>query len=73
MPRSVVSTLGFPCAHIASDADGSIFNHWLAHASDLARHAGLEKLPVRVMVNRTTPEPASASKMRRVCGSAYSR
>jgi N-acetylglucosaminyldiphosphoundecaprenol N-acetyl-beta-D-mannosaminyltransferase len=43
------------------DANGSIFNHWLAHAADLARHAGLERLPVRVMVNRNTPEPMSAT------------
>src|SRR5207237_1149754 len=27
------------------DSEGSIFNHWLAHAADVARHAGIEKLP----------------------------
>jgi N-acetylglucosaminyldiphosphoundecaprenol N-acetyl-beta-D-mannosaminyltransferase len=43
------------------DADGSIFNHWLIQASHLSRHAGLEKLPVRVLVNRNAPEPNSAS------------
>ncbi|HEX8524680.1 MAG TPA: WecB/TagA/CpsF family glycosyltransferase [Tepidisphaeraceae bacterium] len=43
------------------DSNGSIFNHWLAHSADLARHAGLERLPVRVMVNRNTPEPVSAT------------
>ncbi|HYO11377.1 MAG TPA: WecB/TagA/CpsF family glycosyltransferase [Tepidisphaeraceae bacterium] len=43
------------------DAEGSIFNGWLAQASELARHAGLDKLPVLVMVNRNTPEPGSAS------------
>jgi N-acetylglucosaminyldiphosphoundecaprenol N-acetyl-beta-D-mannosaminyltransferase len=43
------------------DADGSIFNHWLMQATDLARHAGLEKLPVRVLVNRNAPEPTSAT------------
>jgi hypothetical protein len=43
------------------DSDGSIFNHWLLGATELARHAGLEKLPVRVMVNRNIPEPISAS------------
>ena len=43
------------------DGNGSIFNHWLAHAADLARHAGLERLPVRVMVNRNTLEPVSAT------------
>jgi N-acetylglucosaminyldiphosphoundecaprenol N-acetyl-beta-D-mannosaminyltransferase len=44
------------------DADGSIFNHWLAGATDLARHAGVENLPVLVMVNRHTPEPVSAAQ-----------
>jgi N-acetylglucosaminyldiphosphoundecaprenol N-acetyl-beta-D-mannosaminyltransferase len=43
------------------DADGSVFNHWLLHATELARYIGLEKLPVRVMVNRNTPEPVSAA------------
>jgi NDP-sugar pyrophosphorylase family protein len=43
------------------DADGSIFNHWLKHATELARYAGLESLPVRVMVNRNAPEPISAA------------
>ncbi len=43
--------------------DGSIFNHWLAHAADLARHAGLARLPVRVMVNRNAPDPVSAAPM----------
>ena len=43
--------------------DGSIFNHWLSHATDLARHAAIEKLPVRVMVNRNAPDPVSAAPM----------
>jgi exopolysaccharide biosynthesis WecB/TagA/CpsF family protein len=43
------------------DAEGSIFNHWLKHATELARYAGLESLPVRVMVNRNAPEPVSAA------------
>lgn len=43
------------------DDTGSIFNHWLAHATELARHAGLEQLPVRMMVNQTSPLPTSAA------------
>jgi N-acetylglucosaminyldiphosphoundecaprenol N-acetyl-beta-D-mannosaminyltransferase len=43
------------------DDTGSIFNHWLAQAADLARHAGLEQLPVRMMVNQTSPLPTSAA------------
>ena len=43
------------------DVEGSIFNHWLIEATALSRHAYLEKLPVRVMVNRNAAEPVSAS------------
>jgi hypothetical protein len=43
------------------DENGSIFNHWLQQAGEMARYAGLESLPVRVMVNRNAPEPISAS------------
>jgi N-acetylglucosaminyldiphosphoundecaprenol N-acetyl-beta-D-mannosaminyltransferase len=43
------------------DSNGSVFNHWLLQADELARHAGLDRLPVRVMVNRNTPEPQSAA------------
>ncbi|HEV2292232.1 MAG TPA: WecB/TagA/CpsF family glycosyltransferase [Tepidisphaeraceae bacterium] len=43
------------------DDTGSIFNHWLTHATELARHAGLEQLPVRMMVNHTSPLPTSAA------------
>jgi hypothetical protein len=59
------SPLSEACARSALDlpldADGSIFNHWLLHATELARYIGTEKLPVRVMVNRNTPEPVSAA------------
>ena len=41
--------------------EGSVLNHWLAHATALATAAGLEKLPVRVMVDRTSPEPISTA------------
>jgi len=40
---------------------GSILNHWLQHAAELSRHAGLPHLPVRVMVNRDAPDPVSAA------------
>ena len=43
------------------DNEGSIFNHWLYQVSELSRHIGLEKLPVRVMVNRNAAEPFSAA------------
>src|SRR5207244_4981207 len=54
-------SIGRSLLDLPLDVNGSIFNHWLAHAGDCARHAGLERLPVRVMVNRNTPEPVSAT------------
>lgn len=42
------------------DSGGSILNHWLGHASEVARWAALSRLPVRVMVNQNAPEPVSA-------------
>ena len=42
------------------DDSGSILNHWLTHAREVARAAGLERLPVRVMVNHNAIEPVSA-------------
>ncbi len=41
--------------------DGSVLNHWLSHAASLSAAAGLEKLPVRVMVDRISPEPISTA------------
>jgi N-acetylglucosaminyldiphosphoundecaprenol N-acetyl-beta-D-mannosaminyltransferase len=42
------------------DENGSILTGWLDQAAELARSVGIEKLPVRVMVNHTSIEPASA-------------
>ena len=50
------STLDLPV-----DEAGSILNHWLMHSAELAHYAALDALPVRVMVNRNSPEPTTAS------------
>jgi N-acetylglucosaminyldiphosphoundecaprenol N-acetyl-beta-D-mannosaminyltransferase len=42
------------------DRAGSILNHWLNHASQVAAWASIEKLPVRVKVNQNAFEPHSA-------------
>jgi len=42
------------------DESGSVLTGWLDQAVDLALAIGIEKLPVRVMVNHKSPEPASA-------------
>lgn len=43
------------------DAGGSILNHWLDQARGVAQIAGLEKLPVRILVDRSSPEPVTAA------------
>jgi len=43
------------------DEKGSLLNHWLGHATELARWGTLPQLPVRVMVNQNAPEPTSAA------------
>lgn len=42
------------------DQHGSILNHWLQHARDVAGWASLDKLPVRIKVNQNAFEPRSA-------------
>jgi len=42
------------------DQTGSILNHWLSHAADVARWAEIDKLPVRVKVNQNAADPNSA-------------
>jgi NDP-sugar pyrophosphorylase family protein len=42
------------------DENGSVLTGWLDQAAELARAVGIDKLPVRVMVNHKSPEPASA-------------
>ncbi|MGB7157809.1 MAG: WecB/TagA/CpsF family glycosyltransferase, partial [Tepidisphaeraceae bacterium] len=64
-PTPLTTTIGRSVLDLPLDDEGSgggsILNHWLAHAADLQRLAGLAQLPVRVMVNHTSPEPASAA------------
>ena len=60
-PTPLSTSIGRSLLDLPLDEEGSVLNHWLAHASELAKVAGLEKLPVRVMVDRNSPEPISAS------------
>jgi N-acetylglucosaminyldiphosphoundecaprenol N-acetyl-beta-D-mannosaminyltransferase len=43
------------------DENGTVLNHWIDAAAALAKAVGLDKLPVRVMVNQTTPEPTGTA------------
>ena len=55
------TSIGRSLLDLPLDENGSVLNHWLNHAAELARVAGLEKLPTRVMVDRNSPEPISAA------------
>jgi hypothetical protein len=59
-PIELTTAAGRSVLDLPLDESGSIFNHWLAQAADLAQHARLESLPVRVMVNQHTGELRSA-------------
>jgi N-acetylglucosaminyldiphosphoundecaprenol N-acetyl-beta-D-mannosaminyltransferase len=56
-----IQAVGRSLLDLPLDEGGSVLNHWLAHADELARYAGLAQLPVRVLVNRNSPEPSSAA------------
>jgi hypothetical protein len=60
-PTPLSLSIGRSLLDLPLDDNGSVLNHWLNHAAELAKSIGLEKLPVRVMVDRNSPEPISAS------------
>ena len=60
-PTELTTATGRSVLDLPLDESGSIFNHWLAQAAELAQHARLEKLPVRVMVNQHSGELRSAA------------
>jgi hypothetical protein len=60
-PTPLSNSIGRSLLDLPLDENGSVLNHWLSHAAELAKVAGLEKLPVRVMVDRSSPEPISAA------------
>jgi N-acetylglucosaminyldiphosphoundecaprenol N-acetyl-beta-D-mannosaminyltransferase len=55
------TSIGRAILDLPVDESGSILNHWLSHAAELAHYAGLGTLPVQVLVSRNTPEPTSAA------------
>ena len=60
-PTPLSMSIGRSLLDLPLDENGSVLNHWLTAAQDLAKAVGLEKLPVRVMVDRNSPEPISAA------------
>jgi len=57
----LTESIGRSLLDLPLDENGSVLNHWLNHSVELAKSVGLEKLPVRVMVDRNSPEPISAA------------
>ena len=56
----LVAATGRSVLDLPLDESGSVLNFWLKQGADVARVAGIEKLPVRVMVNQMSPDPCSA-------------
>lgn len=60
-PSPLSAAVGRSVLDLPLDDHGSILNFWLAQGGEVARMAQLEKLPVRVLVNRASREPTSAA------------
>jgi N-acetylglucosaminyldiphosphoundecaprenol N-acetyl-beta-D-mannosaminyltransferase len=59
-PTALGLATGRSVLDLPLDENGSVFNGWLDQAAELCDSLGLGELPVRVMVNQRSPEPASA-------------
>ena len=61
-PSPLSAATGRSVLDLPLDADESILNFWLAQAGEVAKLAGLERLPVRVLVNHAAREPTTAAE-----------
>lgn len=59
-PSALSNATGRSSLDLPLDENGSLLNHWLGQAKEVAKLAGVETLPVRVMVNHGSHEPSSA-------------
>jgi len=57
----LATSIGRSVLDLPVDENGSLINHWLSHVTELAQYAGVDSLPVRVLVNRKSPEPTSVA------------
>jgi N-acetylglucosaminyldiphosphoundecaprenol N-acetyl-beta-D-mannosaminyltransferase len=60
-PTPLTTSINRSVLDLPLDDRGSILNHWLIQAAEIARLTGQESLPVRLMVDRNSPEPQTAS------------
>ena len=56
-PSSLTASAQRSVLDLPLENRSTVLDHWLNHAADLARLAGVENIPVRVLVNRKSPEP----------------
>lgn len=61
-PSPLSAAAGRSILDLPLDENGSLMNFWLAQSMEVARLVGLEKLPVRVLVNQASREPTSAGE-----------
>ena len=59
-PSPLSAATGRSILDLPLDENGSLMNFWLAQAREVATVAGLEKLPVRILVNQASREPVTA-------------
>jgi N-acetylglucosaminyldiphosphoundecaprenol N-acetyl-beta-D-mannosaminyltransferase len=61
-PSPLSAATGRSVLDLPLDQGESILNFWLAQADEVAKLAGLDKLPVRVLVNHAAREPTTAAE-----------
>lgn len=61
-PSPLSAAAGRSVLDLPLDENGSLLNFWLSQCMEVARVAGHEKLPVRVLVNQAAREPVSAGE-----------
>jgi N-acetylglucosaminyldiphosphoundecaprenol N-acetyl-beta-D-mannosaminyltransferase len=61
-PSPLSAATGRSVLDLPLDENGSLMNYWLAQAQDVAKLAGQERLPVRVLVNHASREPTTAAE-----------
>jgi len=59
---ALTQAVGRTVLDLPLDDRGSILNHWLNHAVEVARICNISALPVRILVDRNSPEPVSADE-----------
>lgn len=57
----LATSIGRSVLDLPIDEETTLLNYWLSHSAELSQYAGVEALPVRIMVNHKSPEPRSVA------------